>query len=423
MTIETALKNLVELYTQFDVKKNAYIVSSEKIDLLQLDNNFMKLLNQQLLLDGPEKHQIEKKYRKLSLYFHTDRKPIFLPAVSWLEQQLSEGKNNGICFTTLTSCYERLAEPIKFKEIGFNDIKSKADCKKWLETLKKKSQTYSGRSLCSSLIDLLDQSSGFFNEAGKIRPQGLNALIQFIPMTFASYATILMSEELLAIYALYFIVLKGGQYLGRSNYIDLKKMGKTLEEVSTITALTTSMLLVRLLQMTFWTSQHCLDMSLRIGSAVLKPILSAPESPLPDDAELTAKICQDLILAGKQLSPGMIFNTPQLKVISAPFEKYLRLNEQQFLGNWRLGKEKRLQTEALLFQMRVIDQCSGTLESKLDDVKNKLEQLQENKTVYTHKMAHAVDEAKKIIELLDDTSAMKLVLYDAVDTEATNMAL
>ncbi|HEO1386698.1 TPA: J domain-containing protein, partial [Legionella pneumophila] len=282
----------------------------------------------------------------------------------------------------------------------------------WLENLRSKATTYSGQSFCDSLINLLEQSSGFFDDTGKIKPKGLRVLLRFIPVVFASYGTFLFAEELFAIYALYFILLKGGQYLESTESSQLKKIGCTLQEISIITATASTTLLVRLLEMTFWASRQFLDVSLQIGSAILKPMLPAPETKEKSESDTAANLCRDLILASHNTGEGMQFKTPELKVISAPLESYLGLNAQQFFGDLRIGREKRLKVEAFLFKMRVLDSLPSPLEEKLVEAQKELDKIKKDAKVFTSNTAKAVKEAEQVISLLQDQDSMQLVIYN-----------
>ena len=420
MTIETELVALVVFYSGLDKETNRYTTQLGKDDLLRLDANFVKWVNHQLLSDGAKKYQLERNYRKLSNYFHSDKAAKYSPEITWLENQLSAGKNDGTCFKTLTFCYEKLTQPTKFKEIEFSGINSIDDCKKWLETLKSKSSTYSSRTLCDSLIDLLDQSNSFFDATGAIKPKGLKALVSFIPVLIASFSTVIVVEELFAIFALYFVVLKGGQKLSKSDYRELKQIGETMQEYSTITALTTTTLLVRVLEMIFWASRHCLTMSLSIGSSILAPLLTSTPTAKANESDTAAEVCRDLALAGKNATPGRKFSTPELKVIAAPFEKYLGLNAQQFFANWRVGGEKRLMVEAFLFHLEVFDRLPISLDVKLNEVQKELNKLRNNEEVYTKKTAEAVDYAQNVIDILQSPSSTELLEYDKPSGQELN---
>ncbi|HBD9373396.1 TPA: J domain-containing protein [Legionella pneumophila] len=411
MTIERELKNFVRLYAEWDTTNNCYKSQLDKDTLSRLERDFARFVNQQLLIDGPEKEKIVKNYKRLTLCFHPDHASGFSPEVAWLEKNLSQSMNNGACFKILGLCYEKLISPEKFKDSGLGDIKSKDDFKQWLESLRSKATTYSGQSFCDSLIDLLDQSSGFFDDTGKIKPKGLRVLLRFIPVVFASYGTFLFAEELFAIYALYFILLKGGQYLESTESSQLKKIGSTLQEISIITATASTTLLVRLLEMTFWASRQFLDASIQIGSAILKPMLSSPETKEKSEFDTAANLCRDLILASHNTSEGMQFKTPELKVISAPLESYLGLNAQQFFGDLRIGREKRLKVEAFLFKMRVLDSLPSPLEEKLVEAQKELDKIKKDTKVFTSNTAKAVKEAEQVISMLQDPDSMQLVVY------------
>lgn len=269
MTIQAELTSLVKRYSKFNQEKKQYTTILDKNDLLKLDKEFNRIINKILLTDGPEKEAIEKYYKKLMLLMHPDRAFSFLPEIDWLEKNLSTQNQEGICFKTLGFCYEKLTNPQKFKDNHFNHIKTPEDLRKWLESLKDRASTYTGRSLYESLLGLLEQSGGYFNEVGKIQQRGLRTFITIVPVIFSSYGAFIFSQELIAIYALYFVVLKGGQYLMKKESNELQRIGRTLQELTFITATTTTTLLVRMLELTFWFSHQCYSSSMQMGSAFL----------------------------------------------------------------------------------------------------------------------------------------------------------
>ncbi|WP_298622907.1 J domain-containing protein [uncultured Legionella sp.] len=414
MTIEMELTKLADFYATFDKEKNCYVSQLDHQALLRLDVDHAKVLNQLLLSGGPEKEQIKKKYHLISVKVHPDRMPNWCHAVRWIEGNLSQGKNDGACFKALNLCYEKFIYPEKFKDnLKFADIKTNEDCKKWLANLKEQAGTYTAKSLYESLGDLLDQSSGFFDESGKIKPMGLRVLIKSLPMIFATYGTFIFAEELFAIYALYFIVLKGGQYLERNESAELRRIGKTLQEISTITATATTTLIVRLLEMTFWASRQCLDVSLQIGASIFTPLLSAPSVYPEYDFETAETLCRDLVIASTNLNEGMQFKTPELKFISAPLESYLGLNSQQLFLSWRLGKYKNIAVEKFLFRMRVLDSSLVPVEQKLIEAKAELEKIKSDTDVYNGNTEIAINRAEHVISLLQtsEPSSMQLIAY------------
>ena len=413
MTIEAELSRLVKCYTAFDSEQQCYTAQLDKTSLLRLDINFIQCLNQQLLADGAAKVHIDKNYRKLSLFFHPDKSSDYSPETRWLEQQLSEGRNDGTCFKSLSGCYERLTAPDKFKEIDFSSINSKNDCRQWLEQLKAKSSTYSSRTLYTSLIDLLDQSSTFFDMTGAIKPRGLKTLISFVPVVIASFGATIVMEELFAIYFLYLVILKSGQRLSQSDLRELRELGQTMQDYTKVTAMVTTTLLVRILELIFWTSRHCLHLTLELSSRFFTPMLAAyVEVEEQSDPEST-NFCSDLILASAHDRSGMHFDTPELKVIAAPLEHYLGLNAQQLFPNWRLGGTKRSQIEVFLFRLRVMDQMPGALDVKLAQAKNLLDNITKDETLCNGTMAKAIGYAQQVIKLLQaDSSSSELLLCD-----------
>ncbi|CAM3040631.1 J domain-containing protein [Legionella worsleiensis] len=413
MTLEAKLVSLVTHYAQFDDLRLGAAVGSDKHNLLSLERDFVNLVNQQLLTNGPTKEIIISKYRELSLKFHPDRHQDFSPEIRWIEHHLSEGRNDGACFKVLGSCRDKLINPQQFKELKFTDIKTTEDCMRWLEDLKNQADTFSGRSLYESLQGLLEQSSEFFDDADKIKPTSLRVLIKAIPIMFATYGSFIFVEELIAVYAIYFVVLKSGQYLESCESTELKSIGKTLQELSSVTATATTSLLTHLVEMIFWASHQCLDMSLQIGSSLLNSALCEPASSQDAEVNLHAEICRDMIMACQNMQEGMYFRTPQLKVISEPLESYMRSSSQQLFRGWRTGHDKYLAVDDFLFQMRVLDKGAESVDEKLDKAEKELVKIKANSRIYCDSMALAVDKAVLRLEYFkeSDGADRQMVLF------------
>ncbi|STY28730.1 Uncharacterised protein [Legionella wadsworthii] len=406
MTIETELKTLVSIYASYDKEKNNYQSDLNKEALLRLDADFIKLMNKLLLKDGPEKSKIRKNYKSLSLYLHPDLIDKFNPEVKWLEENLSEHRNDGSCFKTLSLCYGKLTSPQSFKPIQFDEITTREDLQKWLENLRNTSRTFTERNFYVSLLGLLDKSTGYFDEVGKIKPKGLRALISFLPMVFISFGTFVFAEELFAVYALYFALLKSGQYLEGSDSKQLQKLGHTLQSISIVSATATTTLLARLMELTFWASRQFYETSLQIGSTLLTPLLCAP-SDVKEEGIAEENLCRELILASQNQGSSATFKTPQLKMIAAPIESCLGLLEQQFFRNWRAGGEKFRALDAFLLRLRVFDKDEDLkVDEKIVKAHEALETIKKNSLVYTEggKTALAVDRASRVISLLKENS-------------------
>lgn len=408
MTIETELTALAQFYSPFDTEENRFNAQLEKEKRTQLEANFTKWISQKLLTDGASKEHIAANYKKLIIYVHTDRKSTFSPALIWLEHQLSDGQNNGACCKILNLCYEKLTQPAKFKEIEFSGINSKEDCKLWLEQLITNAKSDTHRNLYVHLMRLLDESNNYFDTTGVIKPEALKVLVQFVPATLATFGSILVIEQLLAIYAIYFVILKSGQKLERSNYDELRKMGQAMEHYTSVTALKTTTLLIRIFEMLFWASRQCLAITLEVSSRFFTPLITAAKDEETMDV---SALCTDLTLSGAN-HQGMKFDTPELKIIAAPFEKYLILNKQQFFGVFRLGNEKYKMVEAFLFRLRVYDHEATSLETKYTQILNELEKIENNKAVHNGKTAQAVAYVRNIITVLKSPAIDEHLLTD-----------
>jgi hypothetical protein len=140
-------------------------------------------------------------------------------------------------------------------------------------------------------------------------------------------------------------------------------------------------------------------MTLHISAAIFTPLLSDSGEKVQEEVNVE-ELCKDLVLAGEHKKPGMQFDNPELKIIAAPFEKYLGLNEQQFFRFLRVGDEKRKLVDAFLFKLRVLDKLPGGIEDKYIEVLTELRLLKKDEHVYTSKTAEAIDYIEQVIAVL-----------------------
>lgn len=422
MTIDAELKDLVEIYSPYDVEKQTYTTQLDNAQLLILEKRFINLLNAHLLSSGPLKSGLDNNYRELTLVLHPERSPNFSPEIIWLDKQLSGKGLRGGCFRLLSFCYEKLTQPTKFKEIEFTAIHSKEDFKKWLENYKAQTTTYGSKSLCDSLIALLNASSDFFDSTGAIKPAALKNLVTLIPVLIAGFGTTLFLEELFLVYAIYYVLLKGGEKLGQTDYMELKQVGSFLQQTTSITFMITTTILVRIMELIFWTSRHCLTMSLEVGSNLLAPFLPQADAPVKVVVD-AAELCKELVLAAEKVQPGMQFDVPELKLVAAPFEKYLAINALQFFGSFRVGKKKREMVDAFLFNLRVLDKLDWPLEQKYLDILESIAKIKANEEVYTDKTKNAVDYVEEVIRILRSPSITELITKESKDEKSPQPAL
>lgn len=426
MSIESELKDLVSIYAKFDEKTNSYQSSLDKEKLLSLDSNFHKLMNKLLLQcdDGKEgvgaanDENITKNYRALAILLHPDKAPFFSGELKWIEHNLSEGKNDGTCFKTLTECYEKLTNPEKFKEANFNNITTRQQFKEWLEKNRDSAPSYTMRSLYTSLLGLLEQAGNYYDDVGQINAKGLRLLVGMLPLIFITYGAVILAPELCAIYGLYLIAYKSGQRLEAKDTEEMMLLGKTLKDAGAITATVTTTILVRLLELTFWLSRQCYDKSLMIGSAILTPLLPGPKTKKISSKQVpepsAESFSKEIILASKNMEGGKQFITPELKIIAAPIEKYLGINKEQYMASIRPGMFKRNLVEAFLFRLTVIDQYHTSKEEKIAAAQEALMKIKKEGAAYVagSKTAKAVDIAEEVIEFLNEApSEGQLVIY------------
>ncbi|EHL31540.1 hypothetical protein [Legionella drancourtii] len=400
MTIETELKFLVGIYTEFDPEKGCYVGGVSEEERVRLERSFNQLLLKWLLKNGPEKEQVEENYTKLAPLFEMKTNGLLEPEVLWIENVLSCGINDGVCFKTLSLSHQKLIAPENFKNIKFNDIVTRDDLKKWLENFKKQATNYTERSFYESLLSLLNESTEFYDEVGQIKPKGVRVLLSFLPMVLVSIGTVAFVEELFAAYALYFILLKGGQFISRSSSSELQSFGHALQKISTVTATTTTTLLVRLIEMIFSASLQCYVATLQVGSIVLSPLVSSKLPELFTQESLE----QALIKASESRHIGMYFENYKLKLIASPIESRLGLLGQQYFLGYRVGKTKFQTLEYFLVNMRTLDMNSDPIETKLEGVQDLLNKIKKNTVVYSAggETALAINKAQGFLQFLKD---------------------
>lgn len=413
--VEKEFKNFLSYYASYDKQNNCYTGTVKKENLSKLGDDYAKLINKLLLIDGASQASIESNFRSLTLLLHPDRKELYIPEISWLESNLSEGHHDGTCFKILGSCKDKLMNPENFKKINFSQIKTRAELKKWLEDLKVDATTYTRLSLIDTLIGLVDETGGFYDDISAIKSKNFRLFISMLPLYLSSYGVLIFADELLAIYGLSFIFLKGGQYLERTESETLQQLGKTLQNISAITATTTTNVLIGILEITFWTSRLAYQTSLELGTAILSPLLTGPiEKPHVDMEE--AELSKSTTLVNPETTSNTQYRSPEFNQFCAPLMAYCKTNSQQFFRFWRSGEIKFEQIDLFLRSMQLLDLYPLPLELKLIAAQNQLDRLKSNKAVYGVgvEAPRAIDEADKLINELKETSSTNQLVVGSV---------
>lgn len=414
MSFEQEFQELIARYrTTEPLKKEAF---------LELYRHFINLLDKTLLTNGSKPEEVKKQYHLLVRIFHPDKiNPVRdKDTVVWLENTLSPCKNTGgscdarictpeeacretgVCFKILESGYEKLINPQKFKEFNFDDIQSISDLKGWLEQLKQHATSEVQRNLYQSLLHLLNRSTDYFDHTGKIAPKGLNAILAAFPLVFSGYGAFILVEELLAIYSLYFVLLKAGQKLEHTDYVELRQLGLSLQQIAKITATVTTTLLVRLLEMTFWASNQFLDKTLQVGAAIL-PMITAKQ---PEHSSSKALV---VFNSNHNFYREPPFINLEIKLIASPIESYLRINAQQYFKPLRAGGEKRKCLKDLLLDIRIIDHNSAPLSQKLEQIERKIMKIISSESIYNSQTKEAIDQALEIVHFHRNETINQLV--------------
>ncbi|PJD92606.1 MAG: hypothetical protein CK426_02765 [Legionella sp.] len=390
--VKLELVTVVRNKAFFNAEQKLYTTELDKPQKFSLESNFAQWLSQKLLFDGAHKERVKKNYKMLTLLFHPDRIRLATPEIAWIEKQLSDGRNHGACFAILTTCYEKLIHPELFKPIHVNDVRSKDDFRRWLEQEKEKSRLGSTQALYQHLLNLLNEFDLFFDTTGTLQPRAVRVLVQLIPALITTYGASLVIEQLFAVYLLYFFVLKGGRQLKDSDREELQAMGGYIQQYASTAATVNTILLAYFIEMIFWSSRHCFNYSVQLGAQLLTSL------PANDECEILL-LPQELQLNRQRREVS--FQHPELQLIATPFEKYLAMNKAQYLGDWQLSRAKSKAIKRFLFHLHVCDQKEEPIADKLPLIKEWLNQIKNERHLYTSKTAAAVDYAEQLISALE----------------------
>ncbi len=404
MAFKDDLQVLVKRYADFDEAGQHYEInpgySADERFRSHLEGELIKLISQEFTSGSPDFTEITLRYKKLSRIFHPDKLQLS-PEMSWVEKMLSEGQdmNRGSCFKCLRLCYQRL-DPDNREEIKFDQIKSMSDLKQWLQTQKDAATTRTQANLYTCLLQMVEQMAVHNDDSQAIKQNFLRYLMWQLPVLASSLCAYIFVEELLAVYGVCFVTLKLGQQLSRAEGIYWRQIGHKMEDISYSSALYTSSLLARVIEISFWLSNQSYHTSLSIASTLLRPMIgrqhteSSASQNAPGDS-------QALVLKANVTRHAYDFKTPPLKMIATHIEDYLETNAQQWFKPLRPGGEKRVQFKTVMSHLIALDRVDEMpYPEKLLRAKALLQGLLSNPLVYNvgELAPRAVDNAMKTLK-------------------------
>ena len=411
MTREIDLSSVVDKYATIDpdTETSIYPLLDDPKALADLEQALIDWINQQLTLNGLDKLKIQEQYVRLAGYFNPGSRGSCPPEVVWLNNQLlaknspsdsgatTEGKSTSPCCVLLEECYKKLSAPEQFKMLNWEGISNQNDLCVWLRELQQKPDTNSQtKSLCNSLLGLLEQSSAFFDETSKIKPEALGKVVASIPVAIAAIAAAPVAPDLFVVYALFYVTLKGGKRLKESDYARLQNVGNMVSNAVMAGATLTTTAILYLLGMVFWTSNFIAG---AVGKTLTTDKLSQTIAP-PKTIEDLAKTL-NLVTQGK--IPGRVYKEAHIKIIALVFEQYLIINKKQILQPLRLGATKEKLVDDLFLALRVIDNREDSLLDKLNSMELKLQELAKNKTLCTATLEGAINNAMSIVKFMQQS--------------------
>ncbi len=412
MTIESSLTKLVDSYVIFDEQQGCYQGVITPQQLVALEEEFALLLNGHLVSSGTKKEQITARYNQLKNIFEVQN---LSPALLWLENALSKGINSGACLQKLEKCYQRLVPQSGNQIISkFNGMKTRQGLQKLLMNARDGAQSTQQRDLFVTLLNSLDEINGYYDDVGKVKKKSLRILLKFMPVVLTGLGTMVVAEELFAAYAFYFILLKSGQLISKSDADNLSAVGNSLQKVSIISFNTTSKMLARCVEMVFWGSRQGYLATVQSASALLEPFTHEKQKNDENIAEELTKLLP-------KLKEGLQFKNPQLKLIAMPIEEKSGSLEGQHFLSLRTGKHKLQVLDKLLKNMQECDQSSETIEEKFIAFEHWITVIKNNKHVFYNTTAEVINKAEQfLIYLRENPDFLQNTQIQEVYSEETN---
>lgn len=384
------LKRLVATYNQ------CKDLSAE--DCAKLLGSFEQVVFKSLLksVQSLDRKAMDKKHQELQLFFNQElQKPD--SDLNLIEKAIAP---QSTCLQILKKCHEKFLHPERFKVLTLGNVATVEELKLWSLTQKEKAEKAKIPAkvrFYSNLLDFLDESKGYYNEVGKIEVKGMKLILASLPVAFLGLGAVVCFEELFALYSLFFVLLKSGQFIEQRDIKQLEFFGTKLHKLTSDGAMNTSTVLLYIARLVFWVSCRCYGSTLQAGTAVL--------------GFFTAAHQQDK----EQVDKGLVFKHYQLKLVAAPIEAYAHeLTQQLGFGYGLRSAATRKHQRLILFlnKLKELDQDGNKIELKLAAALEEIKRIKHDENAKTGNTAAAVHEAERTLELLVEDPNIDVEKYE-----------
>lgn len=346
----------VRLLCQYYIgsKDPAYFYEDSKFQQA-LEYEVMSIFTGFLEENGKEISQVKLNYKQLCRILHPDHLANANPELLVIESILSRGTNDGALFRLLGNCFAKLKDRNKPGQqlSSYADIQSIDDLLLRLQENKSKAETLTGRALIDSLYFLIEKARDFHQTTGTVDSTWLRGALRSLPYFTGGFCLSFFIEELALIYALTFLMTKGGFWMGSSKQADWQYLGVQVASYGLSLGSATTALVSRTMGFNFY-----LLTSIGSLSTQLYDQLTGAQSLQPQD-----------LLGGEQ------FKTLELKLISYPLEEYCFQQSRQYFSTLRYGSTKRALIIEALQAILLVDKRDEALFAKLVSVRAILDEL------------------------------------------------
>ncbi|STX50709.1 Uncharacterised protein [Legionella busanensis] len=428
-SLNQSLADIVTAYTQYDPSNKSYYpkqLSSQELQKLEVQ--LITLFSQFLTNNGVAENEINKQQKILRGLFHPDKLVIASPEIQWLENSLSTGNNNGICFKLIDSCAEELKQPKINKEDFIFDEDDLSflhidELIRKLEQLKQQAVTFTQQALIDSTITLLQTIKRFQSTTDQFEPGWLKTILNSLPYITSGFCITLYLKELSLLYAILSLVAKGGSWLQKGDIYGWRALGEMTREISGVISNAATTLTLYFISMNFSALNTAYYIGFEACSKVFQLIGLSETKQIP-----SAHANSQALILPQHFLPGKFnFETLELKLITLKLEQYQEQQKQQYFASWRRGCKKSSLIERVFHQLKVIDLKPISISDKLLEVNSIINNLgchpyfKANKS----KARETIEAVKVILEALisnvDKKTKSEKIITEDDDTLIDNL--
>lgn len=356
-------EELNSLVKMFAVHQNgAYTIPEQQAQLQKIESCAMTLFTHHMVKEGFKAESINKQYKALARWFHTDKLIDTTPERKWLDAALSGPGQEGGAFKLIRHVHQEL---LKSNESNFFNVSGMDELLGLLKTRKEKAATLTQQTLIQSIIDVMQSAQAYHTGVSSDNASLIKGVLHGLPYISGGICVGFYVKELALLYASIYLLSTGGQWLAHSSETRWKMLGRQMQTFSTRLNNAVLALLSSLARLNFVSLHHIKCIGSGMGTALYhylvpaieeKPALEKTNPSVLDHGEHhVASGDNALILAPQHLFGGKEFTSLEVKLIALPLEHYKTKQEKQYWGTWRQGHTKNKKLTEAVTQLQHLD--------------------------------------------------------------------